>query len=65
MLAAPLLLSCGLVGCNSDVGGSAALPPSDGSAPPPPLPKESLGRDGRPKDSNAGYDSARGAQPPK
>jgi hypothetical protein len=64
VLAALGLTMVGLVGCNSDGGGTAALPPSDGSAPPPPLPKAALGADGRPKDSTASYDTAHGAKAP-
>jgi hypothetical protein len=62
-LAALALILGSLAGCNSDSGGTAALPPSDGKGPPPP-PTESLGPDGKPKDSSAAYDTARGGKLP-
>jgi predicted small lipoprotein YifL len=63
-LLAALLLLVGLAGCGDSDGGSAALPQSDGQAPPA-LPKEQLGPDGMPKTSNAGFDTAHGARSPR
>jgi hypothetical protein len=63
-LAVPLLLLGGLVGCDPAGGGSAGLPATDGKGPPPPLPPEKVGKDGRPKDSTASYDTAHGAKAP-
>jgi hypothetical protein len=61
-LAALSLIVVGLVGCNSDTGQTAALPPASELPPPP---KDAIGPDGKPNRSTAAYDTARGAPPAK
>lgn len=62
---ASLLLLGGVAGCGGDGGGYAALPATDGKGPPPELPRDKMGTDGRPKDSHPNYDTAHGAAAPK